>query len=79
MFGGVQQNAMMNNNGATQQYNPYPQQGGQNTPTHPGVVVSASSNTEELDDGVMAFCPNCGNKNDNGSKFCSNCGNKLTK
>ena len=30
MFGGVQQNAMMNNNGATQQYNPYPQQGGQN-------------------------------------------------
>lgn len=79
MFGAVQNNAMMNNNGATQQYNPYPQQGGQNTPTHPGVVVSASSNTEELDDGVMAFCPNCGNKNDNGSKFCSNCGNKLTK
>ena len=83
MFGGVQQNAMMNNNGATQQYNPYPQQGGHNVPTHPGVVVSAPTNAEELDDGgdagVMAFCPNCGNKNANGSKFCSNCGNKLTK
>lgn len=83
MFGGVQQNAMMNNNGATQQYNPYPQQGGQNVPTHPGVVVSAPANAEELDAGddagVMAFCPQCGNKNDNGSKFCSNCGNKLTK
>ncbi len=82
MFGGVQNNAMMNNNGATQQYNPYPQQGGQNTPTHSGTVVSAPANAEELDSadgGVMAFCPNCGNKNDSGSNFCSNCGNKLTK
>lgn len=82
MFGGVQQNAMMNNNGATQQYNPYPQQGGHNVPTHPGVVVSAPANSEELDEGtagVMAFCPQCGNKNVNNANFCSNCGNKLTK
>lgn len=82
MFGGVQQNAMNANAGATQQYNPYPQQGGQNVPTHSGVVVSAPENAEELDGGnagVMAFCPQCGNKNENGSNFCSNCGNKLTK
>ena len=81
MFGGVQQNAMMNNNGATQQYNPYPQQGGHNVPTHPGVVVSAPANAEELDDNsnnTMAFCPNCGTKN-SGSNFCGNCGHKLVK
>ena len=79
MFGGVQQNAMTNNNGATQQYNPY----GTHVPTHQGVVVSAPVNAEELDDntntsGVMAFCPNCGTKN-TGANFCSNCGHKLTK
>ena len=82
MFGGVQNNAMAANNGATQQYNPY----GTHVPTHQGVVVSTPANAEELDGDdtpastgeVMAFCPNCGTKNE-GANFCGNCGHKLTK